>query len=197
MENKKEFQISLPGASASELMGKQSVRATFRLSNDAIKIISIVSAHMGIKQKSLFDHLAEDEKTLEMLAQEIRKKEIQQTGRIPKTFVLSRRTLASIEETSKNCNAPRDALVEYSIMRLRPLISKERKKHARRCRLLKETKELLAKGEGILEKSGKSLGTEDPFHTHLEKAVSAFRNAHRQMVSFVEKGEAAAERQTF
>lgn len=190
MDKRKELYISLPKTSASELMGKQSVRATFRLSSDAIRIMSIVSAHMGIKQKSLFDHLAEDENTLQKIAAEIREKEILEKERIPKTFVLSRRTLTSLEETSRNCNAPRDALVEYSIMRLRPLLSKEREKHRQRCRLLEKSRAWLRAGEKILDESEKSLGKEDPFHIRLEKALGSFRNAHRRMTAFVEKGDA-------
>jgi len=43
--------------SALDLKGRQSVRATFRLSEDCINAISILSAQLGIKQKSVFDHL--------------------------------------------------------------------------------------------------------------------------------------------
>lgn len=59
--------ISIPRTSTSDLRGKQSVRTTFRLSEGCIKAISIVANQMGIKQKSLFDHLVEDIKTLESL----------------------------------------------------------------------------------------------------------------------------------
>ena len=46
---------SLPQPSPDDLRGRQSVRATFRLSAKAIDAMSIVSVHLGIKQKSLFD----------------------------------------------------------------------------------------------------------------------------------------------
>ena len=52
--------ISLPKTFTSDLRGRQSVRATFKLSEGCIEAISIVAAHLGIKQKSLFDHLVED-----------------------------------------------------------------------------------------------------------------------------------------
>ncbi len=52
--------IALPKPSSGDLRGRQSVRATFKLSAQAIDIISIISGHLGIKQKSIFDHLMED-----------------------------------------------------------------------------------------------------------------------------------------
>ena len=43
--------------SSSGLRGRQSVRATFRLSEACIDAISIVATHLGIKQKSIFEWL--------------------------------------------------------------------------------------------------------------------------------------------
>jgi hypothetical protein len=64
MEKKQRNQIdlgeSVSKTSALDLRGRQSVRATFRLSEDCIDAISILSAQLGIKQKSVFDHLMED-----------------------------------------------------------------------------------------------------------------------------------------
>jgi hypothetical protein len=48
--------IELPQPDAENLRGRQSVRATFKLSARAIEALSIVAVHLGIKQKSLFDH---------------------------------------------------------------------------------------------------------------------------------------------
>ncbi len=191
----KDRNSSLPGTSASELMGNQSVRATFRLSPEAIRIISTVSAHMGIRQKSLLDHLAEDEKTLRIMAGEIPVHDSQRKTRIPKTFVLSRKTLRVLDEISEEQSRPRDLLVEYLIMRLRPLVSGEREKQGKRTGLVQETGELLESVEKILEKSADALGQDDPLYIQLEKMVLAFRNAYRQIAAFVEKGEAAEERQ--
>ena len=50
--------------STEDLRGKQSVRATFKLSPRAISAISVMALHLGIKQKSLFDHLMDDEAAL-------------------------------------------------------------------------------------------------------------------------------------
>ncbi len=183
--------IWLPGTSASDLMGKQSVRATFRLSSGAIRTVSIVSAQMGIRQKSLFDHLAEDKTALKAIAGKIPLQDPDRKKRISKTFVLSRKTLRSLDEISGECNRSRDLLVEYLIMRLHPLVSGEREKHRKRRVLLEEAAGVLETGENMLEKSGDSLGKEDPLYIWFEKMVSAFRNAHRQIAAFVEKGETA------
>ncbi len=118
--------LPLPEPTSAELRGRQSVRATFRLSERAIDALSIVSVHLGIKQKSLFDHLIEDSDTLRLIAREIEAYKFQQLNRIQKTYVLSRKTLSSLDRAARSQNAPRDALVEYSIQRLLPIILKER-----------------------------------------------------------------------
>ena len=46
----------MPKPTTLDLRGRQSVRATFRLSEACIDAISILSAQLGIKQKSVFDH---------------------------------------------------------------------------------------------------------------------------------------------
>ena len=48
-DNEQTNGISLPKAFTSDLRGRQSVRATFKLSEGCIEAISIVAAHLGIK----------------------------------------------------------------------------------------------------------------------------------------------------
>ena len=64
--------FSLPSTSPADLRGRQSVRATFRLSTKAIDALSVVAVQLGIKQKSLFDHLIEDLTVLEKIAHHLR-----------------------------------------------------------------------------------------------------------------------------
>ena len=47
--------ISLPRTFTADLRSRQSVRATFKLTEGCIDAISIVAAHLGIKQKSLIE----------------------------------------------------------------------------------------------------------------------------------------------
>jgi len=181
-------EISLPLPSSNDLRGRQSVRATFKLSARAIDLLSIVATHLGIKQKSLFDHLIEDVKSLSAIANEIENETFGALDRIQKTFVVSRRTLSCLEKTSQKFNAPRDALVEYSIQRLLPVIATEREKHAKRKAVLKDINTHLAQGLKILQNAKSMLGEEDPVYARFEAAVHSLVNAQNHIDNYVKKG---------
>jgi len=180
---------SLPLPSSSDLRGKQSVRATFKLTGKAIDAISVVSAHLDIKQKSLFDHLIDDIRSLNIIARKINSDRFKRLNRIQKTYVISRRTLCCLEEVSKDFSAPRDALVEYSIERLLPVIAEEREKHRRRKEILSEIADYLKQGEKILKRSKKLVGEDDPVYDKFNTSMAALHNAHHSIESFIEKGE--------
>jgi len=181
--------IFLPHPSSSDLRGKQSVRATFKLTGKSIHAINIVSVHLGIKQKSLFDHLIEDKQCLKLIAGEIEDEAFSKLNRIQKTYVLSRRTLSSLDQTAKKFNAPRDALVEYSIQRLIPVIAGEKEKHRKRKLILNEMAKHLEHGEKILQKSEKLLGKDDPVYCKIESAIAACTSVYNNIDSFIERGE--------
>ena len=179
----------LPQPSQQDLRGRQSVRATFKLSARAIEAMSIVSVHLGIKQKSLFDHLIEDAQSLSHIARELESEKFRALSRIQKTFVISRRTLSSLDEISKQFQAPRDALVEYSIQRLLPVIDQERQRHRRRKEILNVMNDHLAEGLKILQKSKSLLGEDDPVFIMLASAIKSMANAQSNANAFVEKGD--------
>jgi hypothetical protein len=179
----------LPYASFSDLRGKQSVRATFKLSPTAIKMISIVAVQLGIKQKSLFDHLMEDIQALEAIANTIRPRQFKQIDRIQKTYVLSRKTLSSLEHACRTFDASRDALVEYSIKRLLPIIAQERERHERRKAILSALESYLDQGEDLLVKANDLLGPDDPVCQKIDTVVSACKQALNNSQEFVEKGK--------
>ena len=179
----------LPRPSPDDLRGRQSVRATFKLSAKAIEAMSIVSIHLGIKQKSLFDHLIEDAQSLSHIAREIESEKFHTLRRKQKTFVISRRTLSCLDDISKRFQAPRDALVEYSIQRLLPLIDQERERHRRRKEVLNDLNEYLADGLKILKKSRSLLGEDDPVFIKLASGIKALMSAQANVNAFVEKGE--------
>ena len=179
----------LPRTSSTELRGRQSVRATFRLSERAIHTISAISVHLGIKQKSLIDHLLEDTESLKLIAEEIQDDPFKPPNRVQKTFVISRKTLSCLERTSKNYDTPRDALVEYSIQRLLPLIAKERERHKKRKEIMKEMKEYLTQGQKILNKYRQALGEDDPICDMFESGLYGISAVYRDVESFVEKGK--------
>ena len=179
----------LPRTSSADLRGRQSVRATFKLSERAIEAMSIVAVHLGIKQKSLFDHLIEDVQSLKLIARDMESERFSALSRIQKTFVISRKTLSCLDETSKRFNAPRDALVEYSIQRLIPVINRERERHRTRKEILGDMTELLENGLELLQKSRSLLGEEDPVSVKFETAMRSLVNTQSHVKDFVEKGE--------
>ena len=179
----------LPLASTSELKGKQSVRATFRLTEGCIEAISIVANQMGIKQKSLFDHLAEDIQSLESIADKIKNTRLKKLNRIQKTFVLSRRSLSSLDQISKVFNAPRDVLVEYSIQRLLPIINKEREKHEKRKEFIAKINRHYKEGEKILNGIRQQLGDDDPIINKFEMVMSSYETAKANIEAFIDRSK--------
>jgi hypothetical protein len=180
---------AIPQPDAHDLRGRQSVRATFKLSSRAIGALSIVAVHLGIKQKSLFDHLIEDAHSLNLIAKDVEAEDFKTLDRVQKTFVISRRTLDCLEDISRQFNTPRDALVEYSIQRLLPVIEREREKHRTRKALLQEIQAHVSKGQELLALSTAHLGEEDPVTEWLGAAVADFEHACRRIEAFVEKGD--------
>ena len=165
------------------------MRATFRLSEDCIDAISILSAQLGIKQKSVFDHLMEDVQILKHMASELENTEFDRHQRVQKTFVISRRSLSFLDTVSSTHNAPRDALVEYSVRRLLPIIANERKKHDKRKELLTDISNHFAKGEELLSKSEELLGMDDPIVNKLHAAMSVYKNAFEDIANFIDRGK--------
>lgn len=180
--------VALPHPSSQDLRGRQSVRATFKLTSKAIEVMSAVSAHLGIKQKSLFDHLIDDVAALETIARDVKAEQFDLLQRMQKTFVLSRRTLNCLDRASKNLETSRDALVEYSIQRLMPVIAKEKEKHRLRIRALKQIKDYQRQGEDILNEVKASLGEEDPLYAEFKRAIATLDNSHNVIRAFIEKG---------
>ena len=181
--------IALPKPSSMDLRGRQSVRATFKLSAQAIDILSMVSVHLGIKQKSIFDHLIEDGQSLTIIAQEVDPKPVKALERVQKTFVISRKTLLTLEEAARQFNTSRDVLVELSIQRLLPIIYREQEKHEKRKNILNEIREFLEQGEALLEEFETDLGKDDPVSAEFKRAIDVLTDARTHIGAFVVKGQ--------
>ena len=181
---------SLPRAFSDDLRGRQSVRATFKLTEGCINAIHIVAAHMGIKQKSLFDHLMEDIQTLSMIARQLPNFRLSSAGRIQKTFVLSRRSLYSLEEIASSFNAPRDVLIELSVQRLLPIIEEVRKNHAKRKKTLVDIQAHLAGGAALLAQIGHELGEDDVVHEEIAAVMAHYAQAVENIQALVARGRA-------
>jgi hypothetical protein len=160
------------GLSAEGLQGKQSVRATFRLPAATIKLLTAVALHLGLKQKSLFDQLLEDEEILKEIAERALKQDTQMdlNQRRQKTYVLNRRSLEIIHKLSQEMNISRDFLVEISIQRLLPVLNSEQEKHKNRSIVYQDMKRYLEQGKRLFEKAEHLLGEEDAISEMIKKS---------------------------
>lgn len=182
-------EITLPPTSSSELIGMQSVRATFKLSKRTIKTINIVATQLGIRQKSLFDHLMADAEGLSSIADEMQQMEPVKKGQVQKTYVISRRSLSCLENISKTRNAPRDILIEYSVQRLLPIIEREQEKQKKRKEIVNEFKQYVKQGQRLLNKASELLDEEDVVYNRLAVSINVSVNAFEHMAEFLKKGE--------
>ena len=176
-----------PQSTTVDLRGKQSVRATFKLSARAIDYLSLVAVHLGIKQKSLFDHLIDDATALRDIAANIHMRKFNRIDRVQKTYVLSRKTLEVLELISTDLNTPRDALVEYSLHKLEAVIQGEKKRHEQRKRLFKKLKAHWEEGSLLLEKAQETLGEEDPFCLEMKRSMVSLTRTTKELSTFIEK----------
>ena len=174
---------------SNQLRGKQSVRATFRLSNQMIDLLKIAASHLGVQQKSLIDELVNSREILDRVADGSNEISRQDVVRRQKTFVLSRGTLDLLDEISTKYDIPRDYLVELCISRLIPFVDGEQKKHQQRQLLLKEVERYLADGAELLKKADEMLGKDDRFRVKLEKIVHQTERNVAEMRRFVKKKE--------
>jgi uncharacterized protein (UPF0147 family) len=158
--------------SATQLRGKQSVRATFRLSAQMIDLLKIAANHLEVQQKSLIDELVQNRETLDRVAKEAQEMVQESQERRQKTFVLSRNALRLLDDISDKHNLSRDQLVELCISRLIPFVDAEQEKHTQRRLLIKEVNQFLENGKSLLEQADSLLGADDRFREKLEKIVN-------------------------
>ena len=182
--------IHLPEPNTRDLKGKQSVRATFKLSEECVSALQIVATHLRIKQKSLFDHLMEDTESLRSIGREIADRTFDHGNRIQKTVVISRRALSSLDRISQDFNVSRNALIEYSVRRLLPIISQERKKHNHHKRLMLKIESHYNNGTDLLARIRSAVGPDDPLFQRFASVVRGYANMVEEMHELIEKGNA-------
>lgn len=181
------IRLEITSKSTQELLGRQSVRTTFKLTERSIDAMSVLANQLGIKQKSLFDHLIDDDSVMKMIAEESTQYEIPEQ-RVAKTYVISRRTLQNLEKISSRYQTPRDALVELSIERILPLITEEKKKHKQRKMILQKLYKMVDEGEEIFDMANESLDKDDPVYRRIYQMVKTVRNCCDDVETFVERG---------
>jgi hypothetical protein len=179
--------LEITEETSADLRGRQSVRTTFKLSERSIDALSILAGQLGIKQKSLFDHLIEDTKALKTIAEDFDDFS-SRLHRIAKTYVVSRKSLEILEKVAMQYDAPRDALVEYSIERILPLLAREKEKHQKRKLLLKELQAYLQSGTELLQQAKDDLGQDDPVFQDMLNMMRVVKNCTQGVEQCVVKG---------
>lgn len=187
---KKAFEFVVVSESyTADLKGRQSVRTTFKLPTRCIDALSLLAGQLGIKQKSIFDHLVDDTQKLQVLDHDIERQETPAENRVAKTYVISRKTLENLERMSRRFQAPRDALVEFSIERIMPLLEKEKQKHENRKKLAPELVAFLQNGRKLLKKADASLDRDDPVFEKIVQMVAAVESGGDEIDAIIEKGQ--------
>ena len=190
MRNKRksvEF-VMLSETYSADLRGRQSVRTTFKLTPRSIDALSLLAGQLGIKQKSIFDHLVDDTTALQALARDLENRAELDQDRVPKTYVISRKTLENLEQVCKRYQTPRDALVEFCIERIMPLIKEEKEKHLNRQKLQTTLDQFLDLSRELLEKADKELDRDDPVFEQVYQMARATQAGCDEINQIIEKG---------
>lgn len=186
MSSKKTIHLVITEQSTAQLRAKQSVRTTFRLPEKSIQAISILARQLGIRQKSIFDHLMQE---LDAADKSIQNEERNTEPRVPKTFVISKGTLDYLEQISRRYSIPRDILMEHAINRILPLLDEEKHKHSKRKKVLEQLNALSKESLSALNQSMGELGEDDPVNIELHKMVRNIENSRRAVEQYLERNE--------
>ncbi|WP_319524871.1 hypothetical protein [uncultured Desulfosarcina sp.] len=176
-----------------DLLGKKSVRATFRLYPATVELISILAAQLGIKQKSLFDYLMEDEAALHAAAESRPPEPATKEQRIQKTFVVSQRSLAALDTVAKHAAASRNDLIEKSIQRLLPVFEKERIRQQQRTKALSRIAVHFNQGKALMDDVKAMVGEDDTLYQSLARVMDAYGKAVADIRKQVDKGKRLSE----
>lgn len=176
--------------SIDSLRGKQSVRVTFKLAPETIDMLAIMASQLGIKQKTLFDQLIEQQEILESMAQlRAQQERLEQQQKRQKTYVLSQETLETLNWLAKKYKAPRNMLVEMSIRRLQPILAQEKEKHEKRKKLLAKVEKQRASSDQLLQEAQRLLGDDDPACQEIALASKRWQESYARLAELVERGK--------
>jgi hypothetical protein len=151
-----------------ELIAKQSVRTTFKLSEKTINLLKVAAGHLGIKQKTLLVQLLEDKKALDLLADDAITYARDENKCRPKTLVLSQKALDQIETVSSYWEIPRDYLIELSVARLTSYVNSLALTHEKRGLLMEELDRHNTHVSDLFKKAGTMLEEDDVFWVRLK-----------------------------
>ncbi len=169
---KKGRDLSIPRASATALRRRQSTRTSFRLTTKCIEAMNILGSHLGLKPKSLFDHMVQEPEILEAIATKARRLNLDDQPRLAKTYVISRDAAELLDEVARTRKVSRDALVDASVQHLMPLIEKEQVRHTSRKNLVARMERHLKSGRKLLDDMVADLGANDPMSDKMKNVMA-------------------------
>lgn len=189
----KESKSSKTDISFETLKGMQSVRATFTLPKHTINLLSAVANQLGVKQKSIFDHLVENKNFLDQIADEAKDYQPKRSQRRQKTFVLSKNCLSALDTFSREYQLPRDVLVEFSIKQLHPVVAREKERHENRKLLLNEMESFRNLGSQLMDRARYLVGEDDDVLQKLESVFNLYDKNMEDLKTAIEKGKCMEE----
>ena len=176
-----------------DLLGKKSVRATFKLRPAVIELFSILASQLGIKQKSLLEYLMEDMDALRTIAATVTSPASDIEKRIQKTFVVNQKALSVLEEVAKKYSASRNDLIEYSVGRLLRVFEKERERQVKREKALLKVGDHFNQGNTIVDEVKRLVGEEDTLFRSFESVIDSYAKVYAEMQKIVQKGKRISE----
>lgn len=179
----------IPSASATVLRRRQSIRVSFKLTAKCIEAVNILSSHLRLKPKSLFDHMVQGSETLDAIATRAEGLNLDDQPRVVKTYVISRDAAELLDAVARSRNVSRDALVETSVKHLMPLIQKEQVRHNSRKSLVSRMERHLKNGRKLLEDMVNDLGENDPMCDNMNNVIAVYERAFASISAFIQKGE--------
>ena len=176
-----------------DLLGKKSVRATFKLRPEAIEMLSILAAQLGIKQKSLFDYLMEDEDELQVIAESLPVETMEKEQRVQKTFVVSQKSLNTLELVAKHSPGSRSELIERSIQRLLPVFLKERERQDKREKAFAMIEDHFKQANDLHGELKQLVGKDDSLFSLIKPLIVHYSKAFAEIKKLVDKGKRISE----
>jgi hypothetical protein len=151
--------------------------------------MNILGSHLGLKPKSLFDHMVQETETLEAIGTRATAFERGHLQRLAKTYVISRDAAEMLDAVSRAKKISRDALVEASVQHLMPLIQKEQVRHASRKNLLTKMEQHMLSGRQLHADIAAELGENDPLSDKMNSVMAVYERAYAALTAFINKGD--------
>ena len=156
-----------------DLLGKQSIRTTFKLKKETIATIAELAKEYSVTQKEVFDIVCDKllrEKEIQSLV--VDRRSYLPEGSIRKTYVLSRTALVVLNQFSEKAGVTRDELVVTLFESFKQLIAISREKE---LELHGEAVEIInnfnATVHGVQEQITQLLGPADPIALRFNKIM--------------------------